>query len=221
MRCTVPIAIALVALTGGISRAATLSETYGVSTSYSFTYDQKGEIGLNSFDPSLGTLTGISYTLAGQATDTLTAAGGTSDMFPATFSNDLSVFAVTGGGGVPVGQSDQQSGSASTAQASTSFDVDLTGYITQDLMFYDYGGNDLLLISNTEVENADTKAPVSYDVERETFNGNLTETFTYVPVPEPGTLPVFAVAMLGLLGVAGCRTRGSRRPASNNGAPAA
>ena len=225
MRCMVPIAIVLAALGGGISQAATLSETYGVSTSYSFTSNQKGEIGLDGFDPSLGTLTGISYTLAGQATDTLTAAGGTSAMFPATFSNDLSVFAVTGGGGVPVGTSDQQSGFASTAQASTAFDVDVdvTGSITQDLMFYDYGGSELLLISNTEVENADTLAPVSYDAEQGTFNGSLTETFTFDPVlvPEPGTLPVFAVAMLGLLGVAGWQTRGRRRPARNGGAPAA
>ena len=226
MRYALPIALALAALSGTMARAATLSETYGVSTSYSFTDNQKGEFGLNGFDRSLGTLTGISYTLVGQETNTLTAAGGTSEAFPAIFSSGITFFPLTGGGGVTPGQSSQQTGIASTAQATTSFDVDVTGSITQDLMFYEYpGDNQILTISGTSVQDADTGTEINYDFQQETFNGTLTETFDFVPVPtavpEPGTLPMTVVAVLGVLGAAGCRKPGRRRSGKNRAVPAA
>lgn len=205
MRSMLAVAVAIGVSTGAVSHAATLSYT-SAPIMQTYTPQSTGErvvVDSPDFDPSLGDLTSVSYTIFGSATDDLVGENGNNIVFPATYTNYVGAY---GPGFSQYQEYSQDSGSASTSRANNSFAINLTVDNLNSLNFYEPPGtNEFEFQAISFVSNTSTGKNVYYSDDTATFDGTVTETFTYSPVPEPGSLPVFMVAVLTLLGVAGYR----------------
>jgi hypothetical protein len=162
-----------------------------------------------AFDASLGTLTGVTFTVIGDATYTLYGETGDSTVFPATFTNTGYMYGVGVAlttGGIPLAPS---TAFGTTQQITEGIHVDMSATVSADaLQYYLLAGDGEFDFSAFGVAtDSETGQVVHYNDDEEQFAGNVVETYTFTPVPEPGTLALLLSGVFGMIGLARIRRR--------------
>ena len=178
----------------GMAGAATISFSTGrVVENYSA--GNPFTVTLPTFNATLGTLTGLSFTSFGSVVDTIMGGSGSSAEFTATFDDYLSAIgAGFSASDILLGTS---AGPATDISAVSSFGVNYTNSTITDLNAY--------LIPNQNSAQFEYNSTVyeqgrfiDYGGGFATFEGSITEAFTYTPVREPWSGALLAMAVAGL-----------------------
>lgn len=164
-------------------------------------------INLPAFNTSLGTLTGVTYSVGGGATDTMIGEIGDSTPYIATFANTGDLYAV----GVTTVNTPLASSTAvgSTLQIINNFALILSATVDPAaLKYYILGDVNQVEFSAFGIAtDTATGQRVGYSDDKLSFNGFVTETFTYTPVPEPGTMGLMLAGIVGMIGLTVIRRR--------------
>jgi hypothetical protein len=165
-------------------------------------FPESTEIAVPGFNAGLGTLTGVTDTLAGTGTESLSGYGHTAGPFEAAITNQI----------LEIGPSGQRSFTAkpfpvfagpSSLSAGFGFDAIFTDSPLNHTGQTIY---DAYLLGFTVVDET-TGLPVHGQDSGLSFSATLTETFTYTPtaIPEPCSTGLFAAGALALMGSAFAR----------------
>ncbi len=199
---------ALAALASAPAFAAT--ETFS-ATSGTLTAPFTGSVSLPQFNPTLGTLSGVSvtYSFGGSINFAVTNISSTSYSF--TGGTTTGTLTLSGANGVvAVSKTETASVASGTAVFGPTTFPPVTiseagSFIATDLADYTGTGNAVLsFVGSALASSGTTNAPSNtvFFGGGETSNANLSVTYTYsVPVvttPEPADMAIFAVALVGL-----------------------
>jgi len=195
-------ASALLMLAG---RAAADTISFAVPVSGAWAEFPEGtEIAVPGFNAALGTLTGVTDTLAGTGTESLSGYGPTAGPFEALITNQILEIGPSGKGSFTATPFTVLAGPTSLS-AAFGFDAVFTD---SPLNHDGQTIYDAYLLGFTVVDET-TGLPVHGQDSSLSFSATLTETFTYTAtaIPEPGSMGLFAAFAVTLVGFACARRK--------------
>ena len=94
---------------------------------------------------------------------------------------------------------------ATTSAATNGFNVNFSTSTTNDLSYYTASGSNEVDFQAYSTVSTFSGQPVDYSDDTASFNGMVTETYTYTPIPEPASVALVSAGLLGLIGIT-CRS---------------